>query len=236
MNCTDVDLLITSARDLSTSGEDWVFATLVTSLFLVSLAFVVVGGRFVRAFAGIAGLGFGLVGTFMLTAFFQGLSCAWRLGIAAVGGVVLAALAVCIAHAAVFILGGAGGGVLAHLVYQAVAGETDRDLLSNRPPAYYVAVGGTSLACALLAFVQRTFFTRVATSVLGGGGIAFGVHTTVRRTTGTQMSDYVSIAIVAGSTAIGTAVQTRLASKRSDGRSDGRPRRRGRGVDARSDP
>ncbi len=211
MNCTDLDGLIADAESMATSGADWVFGILITLLILVSLIFIGAGQRWARPLSALTAGAFGTVFVYMLTGL--GLECLWRIIISVASGILAAVLALFLTRAAVFVLGGGSAGVVAHLLYNVITGETN-DLFVSRPPTYYITLGSSILVGSVIAHFQKNIFLRIATSTLGGGGIAFAIHLVVDRVSDVSMSSYVSIGIVGTSAILGTYVQTRCFKKR----------------------
>ena len=178
MNCTELDNLV-ERLTVSVAHHDVGFGISLVLLFGVSIALLAYGERLVRPLAAILGGLFGAGGAFFLSGLFERpLPCEARLGIAGVSGVIVAVLTICILKTGLFLLGAFGLGSVVHLVWESLPLESVSGpfTIFSRPGWYYIAVGTGGIVGAIVSQLQKKSFTRIASSVLGGSGVAAGVY------------------------------------------------------------
>ena len=163
----------------SSSRRTWAVASCAT-LVLASLALLGWGERLVRPLAGAAGGLFGAGAALWLTQLVSPEpACAARLAIAAAAAVVLALLALCLLKTGLFLLGAASLGTLAHYAYIALPDgvlPADPFVLFDVSGWHYIVVGAGGVVGAAASLLQRRAFVRIASSVLGGGGLALATQ------------------------------------------------------------
>lgn len=226
MNCTELDGAMAEALDQIVESDAG-FAVCVLTLACVSISLLTHGEELVRPLAAIVGGLVGGGGGFLLTRFFQpSLPCEARLGVAGVAAVVVATLAICVLKTGLFLLGAFGLGSIAHLVWESLPLKDVEGpfILFARPGWYYIAVGAAGVAGAVASQLQKKHFTRIASSVLGGSGLAVGTHLVFSRS-GQTAPPVLLLCVVVLSSAFGTYAQHRLGRWRRD-RRDGQRRRR----------
>jgi hypothetical protein len=212
MNCTHLDDALADANRFVVR-DDVGFGVGCGALLLLSLALLVAGERFARPLAaGVGGVA-GAVVAFALTR--QMDECLARLAVAGGAGVVCALVALCLFRAGVFAVGAAACGTLGHFVYEAV--PLDRAappfVFLGRSAYYYAVVGGAALVGAVVSQCQRRDFLRLASAMLGGGGLATASHLVVDRAGG-ALPAVALLTIALGAATVGVLVQARLARRR----------------------
>lgn len=215
MNCTELDAFVDSLSE-NIARDDVSFGVGLLSLFLVSFALLTHGERLVRPLAAVLGGVLGGGGTFLLTRGIDiSIPCEARLAVAAVAGVVLAVLAMCVLKTGLFLLGALGLGATAHLVWESLPldGVAGPFTLAGRAGWYYIVVGGAALTGAVVSQLQKKRFTRIASSVLGGSGLAVGVHLMYARN-GTTAPPALLLGVVIGSSIAGSFTQHYLQRRR----------------------
>ena len=171
MNCTRFDEAVEEIqRVVSTDGR----VVAVAAIFFVSALLLFAGERLVRGLSALLG---GLAGggaTFLLV----DTRCEIRLGTAAVAALACSLIALCVFKSGLFVLGAAAFGGVAHVLYDVLPLDdvSHPFTLFERGGWYYVAVGASGLVGALVSQLQRTWFVRIATSMLGGSGLSVGVY------------------------------------------------------------
>lgn len=175
MNCTELDVALEDAHALVLESDGGFFvatgALLVTSLLLLAM-----GERLVRPLGAVLAGAAAAVAGFVFTRSLD--ACPARLAIAGTASVLAAVVALCLFKTGLFVLGAAGFGAVGHFVYEALPLENVKPpfVLLGRSGYYYLAVGATALVGAIASQFQRTHFVRIASSLVGGGGLAFGTH------------------------------------------------------------
>jgi hypothetical protein len=214
MNCTYLDDALTDVNRFVVH-DDVGFGVGCGALLLVSLALLVAGERFARPLAAGVGGAAGAVLAFALTR--QMDECLARLVVAGGAGVVSALVALCLFRAGIFAVGAAACGTLGHFVYEAV--PLDRVsppfVVLGRSAYYYAVVGGAALVGAVVSQCQRRDFMRLASAMLGGGGLATASHLVSDRASGGALPAVALLTIALGAAVVGVLVQARLARRRA---------------------
>lgn len=211
MNCTELDRVVVSLTE-GVTRDDTAFGVAVTLLLATSLVLLTHGERLIRPLAGLLGGVAGGGGAFVLTRLFRpALPCEVRLILAGVSGVVVAVVAICILKTGLFLIGAFGLGSVAHLVWDSLPLGHVRGpfTLLSRPGWYYIAVGSTALVGAVVSQWKRRTFTRIASAVLGGTGLATGVHLLYARNDSTA-PPLLLLCVLIGSSVAGCVTQHAL--------------------------
>ena len=217
MNCTELDNLVKETT-VRVVNDDVGFAISLAMLFGVSILLLAYGERLVRPLAGILGGVFGAGGAFFLTGIFENpVPCEIRLAIAAVAGIILAVFAIFILKTGLFLLGAFGLGSIVHLVWESLPleGVSGPFTLFSRPGWQYIAVGTGGVVGAVVSQIQRKNFTRIASSVLGGSGVAAGVYMIFERHDSTA-PPLLLLALVLICSILGTGMQHVTTKRRKE--------------------
>lgn len=225
MNCTALDSFVSSTNE-SVTQSDAGFAIAVGLLLSTSLALLTHGERLVRPLVAVVGGVVGATGTFVLTRVVA-VPCEARLGVAAVCGIMLALLATCVLKTGLFLLGAFGLGATAHLVWESlplghVVGPFS---VAGRAGWYYITVGAAATTGAVVSQVEKKKFTRIASSVLGGVGVAVATRFIYDREHVSDPPPALLLAVVVSCTLFGYVAQRRVREwdrRRRGGDRDGR--------------
>lgn len=220
-NCTDLDLLIGDATELtradSTGG---VLIVVLLSLFGGCLLFA--GEQLVRPLGALAGGVGGALAAFVITAAL-GVPCEARLVTTATTGVLAALLALLVIRYGIFLLGAAGLAAATHFVYDALplqdGGGGDFRLLGHSG-YYYIAMAVAVVLGGVVSYVQRGNLLRIASSLLGAGSWTLAVflvceHHSVR------LPSVASLVILLACTLGGVGVQRWRSLRRKRARRSG---------------
>lgn len=216
MNCSELDLAV--EEGIAAAQTDVGFGIIVTSTGLISLSMIVFGERIARPLAGIVAFGgaavflFGITGTTVAN---SSLPCLARVIISAVGGLACAALAWCLLKGGLFVLGGTAFGTVAHFVYRSIPLTATHDppfVIMGESGYYYITLGVTGLAGALVSIAMKKQFMRIATSLIGGGGLALTTHLVADRIE-EEVPALVLVFIMIAGTAVGVGAQHYLSKR-----------------------
>lgn len=176
LNCTEFYEAVEEGERVL-AETDAGFGAICVAVFVVSAALLVDGERLVRPLGGLVGATVG-GGAVLVFANDTGLPCEVQLGGAAVAALLLGLLAMCLLKTGIFLVGAAGAGAVAHLVYEALplSGLNPPFVLFGLSGWYFAAVGGASVVGAVVSLLKRKSFVRVISSIVGAGGIAALVH------------------------------------------------------------
>ena len=224
MNCTDFDATVTDLQQLI-QYEDTGFYLGSGSLLVTSALLLLAGEVLVRPLAAFVGGVAGGVGVFVLSQAVD-LDCEVRLVSAGVTSLVCALLALFILKTGLFVLGGVAFGGVAHLIYESLPleGASQPFELFGLGGWYYIVVGVSGVAGAVISQLQRTWFVRISTSMLGGGGIALATWLLAERS-GSAVHPLVLLGITVACTVIGVYVQQKIADRKKDAKEHPRRRR-----------
>ena len=234
MNCTELDEFVSSASE-NVATNDVVLGASLLALFLVSFALLTYGEELVRPLAAFLGGVAGAGGAFLLTRV-ASIPCEVRLVTAAVAGTVLSVLTACVLKTGLFLLGAFGLGAMAHLVWASLptTGVSGPFTLAGRQGWYYIALGAAASTGAIVSQLQKKRFTRIASSVVGGSGLALGTHLIYARRRSTAPTGLL-LAIVIASSVVGNLMQQYRKAWREKRRRGGGGAPRGDAARKRSD-
>ena len=215
INCTELDGAVEDARRLLVEGDAG-FALLIGVLLLGSGALLVRGETLVRPMAALVGGGAAAVAVYVLTALVDDATCVARLVASGVAAVLAAVLALCVFKTGLFVLGAAGFGAVAHLLYESLplGGLAPPFVLLGRSGYYYLTLAAAAVVGAVVAYVQRTHFVRISSSLLGGGGVALAVWLLADRA-GEDAPPLALLVVLATCTVGGVVVQRHLARRKT---------------------
>lgn len=215
MNCTELDVAVDDVRVLFGESEGG-FVVACGALVVASLLLLVMGESWVRPMSAVvAGISAGVV-VFVVSAFVEEwMPCVARLVVACVAAVCGAVLALCIFKTGLFVIGAAGFGAVAHLVYESLPMENISPpfVLAGRSGYYYATLTVAGLVGAVVSQFMRTHFVRISSSLLGGGGLALTVHLVATRSDDT-VPGIVLLLVLLVSTVGGVGIQYRVARYR----------------------
>ena len=178
MNCTEFDNLYDEiiTHISGTSQVFWISTLCLVSIF--SLLMLVVGAKILRPAAAIVAGCAGIVLGYTVTSEMGEVKCEIKLITSAVFGFVLGLIASCLLRAGLFILGGAAFGAVAHYMFEVIPEDILPELFAfqNRNGLYWIVVGCAALTGSILALVLKKQFLRVATSMIGGSGMALSTY------------------------------------------------------------
>lgn len=226
LNCTEIDAGAASAIALVGETDAGAAGALLV-LCATSALLVTHGERIVRPVSAVVGAGGGVAATYLLVD--AGVACELRLGAAAVSGIVLAALALCVLKTGLFLLGAAGFAAVGHLVYETLPlGGVDAPFVFlDRSGWYWATLGGCAVVGGAVSFAQKTNFVRLVSAALGGCGLAAALHLAVAHFSDAEAPQVALLGVAAAATACGAYVQRRLARRRERAK-DGSGRRQRR--------
>ena len=212
MNCTELDVALEDAHALVLESDGGFFVA-TGALLVTSLPLLAMGERLVRPLGAVLAGAAAAVAGFVFTRSLD--ACPARLAIAGTASVLAAVVALCLFKTGLFVLGAAGFGAVGHFVYEALPLQSVKPpfVLLGRSGYYYLAVGATALVGAIASQFQRTHFVRIASSLVGGGGLAFGTHLVSDRA-GTSLPALLLLAILLAGTVAGVATQYHCAARR----------------------
>ena len=215
MNCTELDNHVENlARGVV--EHDAGFVVSLAMLLAISFTLLVFGERIVRPLVGILGGLAGAGGSLVLTGLFdRPVACEVRLVVAGVAAVIIAVLAICLLKTGLFLLGAFGLASLVHLMWESLPLQSVEGpfTLFSKPGWYYIAVGSGAITGAIVSQIQKKKFTRIASSVLGGTGIAAGIVLICERE-GTSAPPLLLLGVVASLSVTGSIVQHYLSRRR----------------------
>lgn len=184
--------------------EDAGFAIAMASVMLVSVLLLVLGEFIVRPVSALIG-GIGGAGSAFVITFFLGeMTCQARVVTSATTGVAVALLALCIYKKGLFLIGAAGFGAVAHLVFRALS--------LPMSPYYYVVVPSASAVGGVVTHCQRRPFVRICSSLLGAGGVVVSLHLVYERNADRQLPSVVTLAVFLSATLLGIGAQHAVAT------------------------
>lgn len=204
MNCTEIDRAITEVHT-TLIDSDWGFALGTGALAAISLLLLVAGGELMRPLSTVVAAVGGGGAVFLLAISFD---CQVRLIVSGVAAVVAALLAACLVRSGLFVLGAAGFGAVAHLVYDALPLEGVRGpfVLLGRSGWYYIAMLTAIGLGAVVGWCQKKQFVRITSALAGGGGVALATHLVFHRVD-EDLSSVALLAIFAVAATTGIGVQ-----------------------------
>lgn len=178
INCTEFDNLYNDivAHVSTTSQIFWISSATFSLLF--SLLMVFAGEKLFRpASALIAGVT-GLVLGYMITTEMGDVKCYIKLIVSGIFALVLCIAVSCLLKAGLFLLGGASFGAVAHYSFEIVPEDILPNIFAfqNKNGLYWIVVLSSGLIGATLSLIYQKKFMRIATSMIGGSGIAFCIH------------------------------------------------------------
>jgi hypothetical protein len=227
MNCTQLD---DAAHSLEAQFDEspYLFAVAFSALLAVSLLLLAVGKHILRPVATVAG-GTGALVLVYAASRDSDFGCEVRLGAAVSAGFAVGLVVCCLVPRSIALVGAAGLATAGHFVYDAL--PLDR----VEPPfhvagvsgVYVLSIGGAALLGALATCWYRKFAMRVASALIGGGGIAASVALAMERA-GSRPPPLLLLGIGVVSASGGVAVQT----YRSNARRRNRSAREGPSVQA----
>ena len=139
--------------------------------------------------------------------------CVVRLAIAGVGGALAAALTTCLLSRGIFLIGSAAGGAVAYFVFDSVAppqvdGPVGEFELWGISGVKWVVMVVSGIAAGCLTVWRRRLVLRIASSLLGGAGVAWTTHASLVEAgkRGWGASAYLGLTI--GVALVGIAFQT----------------------------
>lgn len=218
LNCTQIDDVHELVSEFATQTSAGALVA-TGALALVSLALLTHGERLVRPLGGALGGLAGAVLAFVFSAA-AGLPCEVRVAAAAIAGVLLAVVALCLLKTGLFLLGASGMGVLGHLAYSSVPFD-DSDApfrLFGMSGWYFVTVGGSAVVGGIVSQVQKKHFVRTVSSALGGSGLAVCTHVLLVHFGADELSPLGPLIVAVGGTAAGCLIQNRLERRRKQRR------------------
>ena len=178
MNCTEFENIYNdlSIHITTSSQVFWIITTVVTSF--VSLIMLLAGERFIRPTTAIIACLFGIGLGFSIAIQMQDVACEIRLGITVLSGIIFAILGACLLRTGFFILGAVSFGTIAHFIYEALPNDDFPKLFmfQSRSGLYWIVVIGSGITGSIISYMMRKDFLRIATSIVGGSGIAFSTY------------------------------------------------------------
>jgi len=216
MNCTELDELVFDVQRFVSQREDG-FVLSVSLLLGLSLALVLQGQTLVRPLTAIVGSVISAGVVFYVSAWSDPpIQCEVRLVGAGITALFAALLTLCILNTGLFLLGAAGMGGVAHLLYETLPLQNVDPpfTLFGRSGWYYLALVIAVIVGAVLSQLQKKNFIRVSSSLIGGGGIALATHLITERA-GVKLAEVFLLLILVGCTVLGTLVQTQVANMKS---------------------
>lgn len=218
MNCSELDLALSDAS-VTLVETDGGFAVSCGALLVVSTLLLGMGERLLRPLSAVVAAVAAGVGVYGATALLEPrVDCVARLAIAGGGAVLAAVLALCVLKMGLFLLGAAGFGAVAHLIFDALPIDhaTHQPFaVLGRPYYYYLTLLASAVVGAVVSQFQRHHFVRISTAMLGGSGYALATHLIYARATdGGRVSAAWLVAILVLGTGLGSAVQYTWAAHR----------------------
>jgi hypothetical protein len=221
MNCSEIDATSEYIQTF-VIDNDWGFALACVGLLVPSALLLVAGEQLMRVLSSLTAGVAAAVTVFLVTETIQPtIACETRLVVAAIAGVGAAVVAICIIRTGLFILGAAGFGAVAHLVYDSLPLENVDGPFSllGRPGYYYLVMGGMIILGAIVGVMQKREFVRISSSLLGAGGVTLVLHVAVERG-GERVPPVALLLVLLVSTVGGVFVQYRrreVQRRRADG-------------------
>ena len=196
MPCEQLDHLWNDLSGLA----DWVLALVLSCLLVASALLLFAGERCAKPLAVLVATGAAASSVYTLTSVWDGLDCTARLISGGIAGGVAGVLALCLLKWSVLILAAGAGGTIGLVLYDALP-------LDLPTPYRYASSGVCACLSAALSCVAPKRALRVASAVVGGGGVALSVHLIVLRSSGDALPAGGIIGVTIGSAAVGLLVQ-----------------------------
>ena len=213
-NCTELD----HTREAVLRWEGVAISTAV-ALALLGLALLVYGERLVRPTGAAFGGGATFVVAYSTLGYAPDLACDARIGVAAVLAALAALVIACMFRLGIFLVGAAGLGGVAHLVYTALPSTLTRHgslNVAGRSEYYYIVLLVSGVGGGILSCTQRARLLRLLSSAVGGGCIVLSAHLLTLRALGIALPSRVALPILLGVTATGTLLQSLRCRRRTE--------------------
>lgn len=215
MNCTELDVATQDIHNFVVYADEG-FAVAALLLFGTSMLLLLQGERLVRPLAAIVAGVAGTGGAFVLTRMLIEHDCTARLIVSGAAGILGALMSLCLFKTGLFVLGAGAFGTVSHYIYDALPLQDVAPpfVVFGRSGYYYLVVGLSGLIGAVVSQFQQRHFIRIASSLLGGGGVALCVHLVFARLSDDAISSVALLVVVVVSTISGVFAQHRIAKWR----------------------
>jgi hypothetical protein len=191
-------------------------ANLISSAIIImfSIISIVFGARLFKIVAACLASFVGFFAVYKMSANNDGLSCDMRLLMSGIAAVVFGIGVGCVINLALFVLGALSFVFLVHLVFSAFPGLHtlfDTSYVMQKSLLYWVCVLVAGLIGGIMFRCNRKRALEVTTSVVGGIGLAYGVHGIMG---GANVDGSVFVAIASLSAITGILTQQKLRGRK----------------------
>ena len=204
MECAEID---GAWRDTQTfiSHDNAGFLVLHSTIASLSLVLLVLGEYTVRPLSALLG-GIGGAAGFFVASYYLSIDCIVRVVSSLMAGISCSLVALFVYKKGLFIVGTAGFSTIAHFAYSATAHPLG--------VSYYAVVGISGVVGGVVTHMQRKPLLRIASCLLGAGGVAYVSFASIERSEGIRVGSLVLLAIFCGSAFLGILCQYAIDHRR----------------------